>query len=45
MNILLPLPRHGYDPTEVAVSWKILAEAGHAITFATPDAQVAQATR
>jgi putative intracellular protease/amidase len=43
MRILLPLPRRDYDPTEVAVSWKILADAGHVITFATPDGQVAQA--
>jgi putative intracellular protease/amidase len=43
MKVLLPLPRHDYDPTEVAVSWKILADAGHAVTFATADGQVARA--
>jgi len=43
MRVLLPLPRHDYDPTEVAVSWKILADAGHLVTFATPDGQIAHA--
>jgi putative intracellular protease/amidase len=43
MRILLPLPRRDYDPTEVAVSWKILADAGHEIAFATPDGQAARA--
>jgi putative intracellular protease/amidase len=43
MKVLLPLPRRDYDPTEVAVSWKILADAGHVVTFATPDGQAARA--
>jgi putative intracellular protease/amidase len=43
MRILLPLPRRDYDPSEVAVSWQILAAAGHVITFATPDGAVARA--
>lgn len=43
MKILVPLPRRDYDPTEVAVSWKILRAAGHELIFATPDAQPAQA--
>lgn len=37
MNVLIPLPKHDFDPTEVAVSWKILGDAGHALFFATPD--------
>ncbi|HET8882385.1 MAG TPA: type 1 glutamine amidotransferase domain-containing protein [Solimonas sp.] len=43
MNVLLPLPRRDYDPSEVAVSWHSLRAAGHAITFATPDGVPAQA--
>ena len=43
MKILCPLPRRDFDPTEAAVSWKILREAGHEIIFATPDGQPAQA--
>lgn len=37
MKILIPLPRHDFDPTEVAVSWSILRDAGHTLFFATPD--------
>lgn len=37
MKILIPLPSHDFDPTEAAVSWKILRDAGHDIVFATPD--------
>jgi putative intracellular protease/amidase len=37
MNVLMPLPRLDYDPSEVAVSWRILTDAGHHVTFATPD--------
>jgi putative intracellular protease/amidase len=37
MRILVPLPRRDFDPTEVAVSWSILRDAGHDLFFATPD--------
>lgn len=43
MKILLPLPRRDFDPTEAAISWKILRDAGHEFVFATPDAQPAAA--
>ncbi|MBL6750496.1 MAG: DJ-1/PfpI family protein [Nevskia sp.] len=43
MNVLIPLPSRGFDPTEAAVSWKILREAGHAVHFATPDGRRAYA--
>jgi putative intracellular protease/amidase len=33
----MPLPRADYDPSEVAVSWKMLVAAGHGVTFASPD--------
>jgi putative intracellular protease/amidase len=35
MKILLPLPDHDFDVTEVAVPWKLLTEAGHEVVFAT----------
>lgn len=38
-KILMPIPSRDFDPTEVAVSWKVLRSAGHAVTFATPDGQ------
>lgn len=37
MKVLIPLPRHDFDPTEAAVSWKLLHDAGHELWFATPD--------
>jgi putative intracellular protease/amidase len=43
MKILVPLPAKGFDPTETAVSWRILRDTGHALYFATPDGEVAQA--
>ncbi len=36
-RILLPIPSLDFDPTEVAVSWKILTQRGHRVVFATPD--------
>lgn len=41
-KILFPLPSRDYDPSEVAVSWRVLTDLGHRITFATPDAQPPQ---
>lgn len=40
-NVLIPLPRKDFDPTEVAIPWKILNSNGIQISFATPDGQVA----
>jgi protease I len=34
-NILILLPQTEFDPTEVAVPWKALTDAGHSVTFAT----------
>jgi putative intracellular protease/amidase len=36
-RILIPIPLHDFDPTEVALSWRILRDAGHRIEFATVD--------
>ncbi len=35
MRVLMPLPDRDFDTTEVAVPWRLLTEAGHAVTFAT----------
>jgi putative intracellular protease/amidase len=43
VNVLIPLPASDFDPSEVAVSWRILAGAGHAVAFATPDGRPARA--
>jgi len=42
-SILMPLPAHGFDPTEAAVTWKILTERGYDVVVATPDGGVPQA--
>lgn len=41
-HILIPLPSRDADPSEVAVSWQILHERGHRISFATPDGRPAE---
>jgi putative intracellular protease/amidase len=42
-RILIPLPARDFDPSEAAVSWQVLSNAGHTITFATPDGRPAAA--
>jgi putative intracellular protease/amidase len=36
-TVLMPLPERDFDPTEAAVSWKVLREKGHSVVFATPE--------
>jgi putative intracellular protease/amidase len=36
-HVLLPLPSLDFDPSEVAVSWRVLTRSGHRVSFATPD--------
>ena len=35
VRVLIPLPDHDFDVTEVAVPWRLLTAAGHEVTFAT----------
>ena len=42
-RVLVPLPSRDFDPSEVAVSWRVLRDAGHEVLFATPDGTPAQA--
>ena len=42
-RVLIPLPSRDYDPTEAAVSWRVLRNLGHEIVFATPDGAPAEA--
>ncbi len=44
-KILIPLPSYGFDPSEVAIPWKILNAKGFEITFATPQGKAATADR
>lgn len=43
LTIMMPLPSCDFDPSEVAVTWRILRAAGHNVNFATPDGQRAHA--
>ncbi|WP_267226649.1 DJ-1/PfpI family protein [Dyella silvae] len=42
-TVLVPLPHQDFDPSEVAVPWRVLTAAGHKVVFATPDGQTASA--
>jgi len=42
-TIVMPIPRQDFDPTEVAVSWKVLTDMGFEVVFATPDGMPAEA--
>jgi len=33
--VLIPIPDRDFDPTEVAVSWRVLSRNGHRVVFAT----------
>jgi putative intracellular protease/amidase len=35
VRVLIPLPDHDFDVTEVSVPWRLLANAGHDMVFAT----------
>jgi putative intracellular protease/amidase len=41
VRVLIPLPDHDFDVTEVSVPWRVLADAGHEIVFATEHGGVA----
>jgi putative intracellular protease/amidase len=34
-TVLIPIPDRDFDPTEVAVSWQVLADDGHRVVFTT----------
>ena len=42
-RVLFLLPARDFDPSEAAVSWRVLVSAGHVVGFATPDGQPAVA--
>lgn len=39
MNVVIAIPSSDFDPSEVAVSWKVIREHGHTVRFATPGGQ------
>jgi len=42
-QLLIPVPSLDFDPSEVAVGWKVLSDLGHQLSFATPDGRPAEA--
>jgi putative intracellular protease/amidase len=42
-RVLILLPARDFDPSEAAVSWQVLVNAGHVVAFATPDGRPAVA--
>jgi hypothetical protein len=42
-RVLMLLPARDFDPSEAAVSWNVLVNAGHGVFFATPDGKAAEA--
>jgi putative intracellular protease/amidase len=43
MKVIIPIPHQDFDPTEIAVSWRILRDAGHELHFATPSGRAGSA--
>lgn len=37
MKVLMPIPSKDFDPTETAIPWSLLTEAGVTVVFGTPD--------
>ena len=42
-RVLVLLPARDFDPSEAAVSWRVLVDARHTVSFATPDGRPAVA--
>lgn len=42
-TVIIFLPAEDFDPTEVAVPWRVLTRRGHVVSFATPDGEPGQA--
>ena len=42
-RVLVLLPARDFDPSEAAVCWRMLVDAGHTVDFATPDGRPAVA--
>ncbi len=45
MAVLIAQSSNGFDPTEVAVPWKILTDGGHQVRFATDTGQAGETDR
>src|ERR1700691_4538417 len=36
-HVIIPIPSRDFDPSEAAISWRVLKQLGHRVSFATPD--------
>ena len=45
MKVLMPVPSYGFDPTEVAVPWKVLSDRNIDVVFTTPSGDKASPDR
>jgi protease I len=45
IKVIIPLPSYGFDPTEVAIPWKLLTQHKIQVQFATPNGKKAAADR
>ena len=43
MKVLIPIPHTDFDPTEIAISWKLVKSRGHEVIFSTPFGETASA--
>jgi putative intracellular protease/amidase len=41
LPVIMPLPERDFDPTEAAVTWRVVHDAGYQVEFATPRGSVA----
>ena len=41
-KVIMPLPNNDFDPSEAAITWQLLKNAGYEVIFATVDGNVAQ---
>jgi len=42
-TVLIPIPNLDFDPSEVAIPWRVLSDRGHRVLFATPNGASAAA--
>ncbi|MES2396883.1 MAG: type 1 glutamine amidotransferase domain-containing protein [Bacteroidota bacterium] len=43
IKVIIPIPTYGFDPTEVAIPWKLLSDKNFDVQFSTPDGKKAKA--
>ncbi len=44
-KIIIPIPTYGFDPSEVAIPWKLFSESNIDVVFATPNKKKASADK